>query len=156
MKRLMMLLPVLAVTAACGDSLLDPSAATFDQVDHMGRPAIATVFLPSSQKDAFNAATPSQHRATFKTFVTGFLTSVAGYTAGDADALADVLLPDLLTIDLDAASGYLNGRRPQDDVTTASLMLVFGSGTGLSDDHVDANDKAYPTTFPYLATPHLP
>jgi hypothetical protein len=64
------------------------------------------------------------------------------------------VLPDILTIDLTQPSGYLNGRNPADDVTTASLMLVFGPGTALSDDNVDANDVAYPGTFPYLAVPH--
>ena len=65
-------------------------------------------------------------------------------------------MPDILTVNLAQVSAYLNGRVPEDDVTTASLMLIFGSGTPLSDDNVDANDKAYPSTFPYLATPHLP
>ena len=143
------------VLAGC-DGLLDPSTRTYAQVDYMGRPAIATVFLPTAQKDAYNQSTPSEHRATYKTFVVAFLTGVAGYSAADADALANVLMPDILTIDLSQASGYLNGRRPADDVTTASLMLVFGPGTPLSDDNVDDNDAAYPATFPYFAAPHLP
>jgi hypothetical protein len=28
------------------------------------------------------------------------------------------------------------------------------SNPGLTDDHVDANDKSFLTTFPYLASPH--
>lgn len=146
----------LALLGCNGTNLLAPSQSRFVQVDYMGRAAISTVFLPSGQKDSYNGSVPTGQRATYKPFVTGFLMNVAGYTQQDADALADVLLPDILTIDLDQPSTYLNGRLPEDDVTTASLTLVFGPGTGLSDDNVDTNDKAYPSTFPYLATPHLP
>ena len=154
MKRIALFLTV-AVTAGCGDSSFDPSPATFSQVDYIGRPAISTVFIPSTGKDAYNASVPADHRAMFMSDVTGFLMTVAGYTQSDADALANVLLPDILTIDLSVPSGYLNGRLPADDVTTASLMLVFGPGTPVSDDNVDANDKPYPSTFPYIPTPHL-
>ncbi len=139
-----------------GDSFLDPGNATYTQVDFMGRPAIATVFLPTSQKDSYNRSIPTDQRASFKTSVKGFLMNVAGYTDADAESLANVLLPDVLTVDLDMPSAYLNGRTPSDDVTTASLTLVFGAGTGLSDDNVDDNDRPYPATFPYLATANLP
>lgn len=158
MHLIRLLIPVAGLgfaAAACGDSLLNPSEATFTQVDYMGRPAIATVFLPSNQKDPYNRSAPADHRTAYKADVTNFLMTVAGYTGADADALADVLLPDILTVDLDQASGYLNGRLPADDVTTASLMLVFGAGTAVSDDNVDSNDKTFPPTFPYLAAPHL-
>lgn len=154
MKRIALVLTV-AVTAACENSSLDPSPAPFSQVDYIGRPAISTVFIPSTGKDAYNASVPADHRAMFMADVTGFLMTVAGYTQQAADGLANVLLPDILTVDLAAPSGYLNGRLPADDVTTASLMLVFGPGTPVSDDNVDANDKPYPSTFPYIATPHL-
>lgn len=140
--------------AACGTDITEPSEQTFSQVDFIGRPAISTVFLPSSQKDAYNGSTPAEHSAAYKGSVKNFLTTVAGYTDAAAEDLANILLPDILTVDLNQPSAYLNGRRPQDDVTTGSLMLVFGPGTPLSDDNVDSNDKAYPSTFPYLATPH--
>ena len=159
MRRYILMATVLVFSAsACSDenNPIEPQAITYTQIDYMGRPAISTVFLPSSQKDDYNRSIPATHRMDFKSSVTGFLTTVAGYTVADADALADVLLPDILTIDLDQPSAYLNGRTPQDDVTTASLMLVFGAGTPLSDDNVDANDKAYPASFPFLASPHVP
>ncbi len=155
------LFPVVVIalgTMACDDdpSFLEPGNTTYTQVDFMGRPAIATVFLPTSQKDSYNRSVPTEHRANFKASVKGFLTGVAGYTDADAESLANVLLPDILTVDLDAPSAYLNGRAPSDDVTTASLTLVFGPGTPLSDDNVDDNDRTYPTSFPYLPTPNLP
>ena len=112
MKRKTLFVIGLAIAVSgCDDSpfdpdmSLDPSIAMFLQVDYMGRAAIATVFVPATQKDAYNVSVPTEHRTDFKSAVTGFLTGVAGYTMTDADALADVLLPDILTIDLTQASG---------------------------------------------------
>lgn len=155
MRTRIFALAVLATSGAgCGNELTQPSERTYVQVDYMGRAAIATVFLPTGQKDAYNQSVPTDQRSDYGASVIGFLTGVAGYTDADANGLADVLLPDILTIDLTAPSGYLNGRNPSDDVTTASLRLVFGPGTPLSDDNVDANDVPYPNTFPYLAQAH--
>jgi hypothetical protein len=43
-----------------------------------------------------------------------------------------------------------------DDVIDVELLLIFGgpggSNAGLTSDHVDSNDKAFTTSFPYLAT----
>lgn len=153
-NRLFFLAALVFPAAGCGDNLLEPSMATFTQVDFVGRPAISTVFLPSSQKDPYNRSTPAEQRTAYKADVKNFLMTVAGYTDADAEALANVLLPDILTTDLSQPSAYLNGRLPGDDVTTASLMLVFGAGTPVSDDNVDTNDKPYPSTFPYLAAPN--
>jgi hypothetical protein len=41
-------------------------------------------------------------------------------------------------------------------VITAELSLIFGANADLNDDHVDANDRAFTASFPYLAAPHLP
>jgi hypothetical protein len=64
-------------------------------------------------------------------------------------------------------AGYPNGRRLVDDVTDISLRAVAGAAyplfhTGFTvdatgaqlGDGVDANDKSFRTTFPYLALPH--
>ena len=72
--------------------------------------------------------------------------------APTAMALADVLLPDILTIDTSDAGGFLNGRGLADDVIDAELNLL--SGGAVTTDFVDANDKAFLPAFPYLALPH--
>ncbi|MFM2362548.1 MAG: hypothetical protein RLZZ316_1450, partial [Bacteroidota bacterium] len=56
-------------------------------------------------------------------------------------------------------TNVLTGRALADDVIDISLLLIFGgpSGTsnpGLTKDNVAANDKAFLSSFPYLATPH--
>ena len=124
------------------------------QEDRFGLPAIATVFIPTDLRDAYNEAVPAGDKATFKSLVVARLMAF-GQDAASANALAEALTPDLQPIDLTKPTGFLNGRKLDDDVITAELHLIFGSNAALNDDHVDANDKPLLPTFPYLAGPHL-
>jgi hypothetical protein len=142
------------------------------QVDRMGRPAIATVFIPNnpfepagsepSMKDTYNRSAPAGDRAQFRAEVVDTLAVLYSLNDGAGDdkaddagkisQLADVVLPDILTFDTSNSQGFLNGRRPADDVIDAELGLVTeGAATT---DCVSANDKAFPGGFPYLAGPH--
>ena len=155
-----------------GSSMIGVWAATMrggQQIDRMGRPAIATVFIPQNpfeknkpyMKDQYNRTQPSQDQARWRSEVVDTLTTL--YSLNDAkddktdDAkkiagLADVLLPDILTFDTSKSAGFLNGRKPADDVIDAELNLVTeGAATT---DCVAKNDKAFPASFPYLAPPH--
>jgi len=146
----------------------------FEQADQMGRPAINTVFVSSAQKDEFNVTVPSEQgakfSASFKTALEGL--SPAYGAEGDtnalgqtSEALTSLLATDVLNV---ATSGetvffssptlLLTGRGLADDVLSNELLLIFGGEDGtenptLSDDNVDANDKEFLTSFPYLATP---
>lgn len=142
------------------------------QIDRMGRPAIATVFIPNnpfepvgsepSLKNTYNHGIPSTDQAQFRgeivdTLKTLFsLNDKAGDNPADDSAkinqLADVLLPDVLTFDTKSSQGFLNGRRPADDVIDAELPLVTEGA--VKTDCVDANDSPFPSGFPYLAAPH--
>lgn len=118
------------------------------QEDRFGLPAIATVFIPTAQKDAYNQAAPAGDDATYKSQIVAVLTA---FGHPNPDALADALTPDIQPINTSQPTGFLNGRRLEDDVITAELGLIFGSNTALNDDHVDANDRPFLATFPYLA-----
>ena len=156
MRRMLTTILVAATAMACGDDeLTGPDTRTFQQFDRIGRPAINTVFVPSSGKDGFNVAVPANDVAAYTSTVVAFLMNVAGQSQADAEALASALLPDVLTIDVSQPSGFLNGRTLADDVITAELGLIFGSNAGLNDDNVDANDVAFLATFPYLAAPFV-
>ena len=122
------------------------------QIDRFGRPAIATVFIPTNERDQFNLAVPANDRADFTGELVAKLTAF-GYP--DPAGLAAVLLPDIQGIDLSQPTTFLNGRRLQDDVITAELGIIFGTNVALNDDHVDANDKLFLSAFPYLAEPHI-
>jgi hypothetical protein len=118
----------------------------------------------------FNTTTPSQMGGAFSTkFEDKLLALNAGYTTNllglDATTFASVLATDVLTVALDGPTTFydgtnvLTGRKLNDDVITVELILIFGGpdateNPGLTDDHVDMNDKSFLSSFPYLATPH--
>jgi hypothetical protein len=159
-----------------------PSNGGCKQIDRMGRPAINTVFnglvLPASsdynglEKDAFNFQSPSADASTTTDNVTTVLNAIGNvltanaatpYTPGEVAAIASVLLPDELTLTLGSSAHFasgtslgtlkLNGRKLGDDVIDAEFALLtnFVITTG---DGVNANDKAFSATFPFLASPH--
>ena len=146
---------------------------TYVQEDQMGRPAVNTVFVSAGSKDMFNTTIPSQQNAAFQNMFQTNLTALspAYANAGDKNALGldaatftGVLATDVLTVSLDGTTTFydgtnvLTGRALADDVITVELLLIFGGedfteNPGLSDDHVDGNDKPFLTSFPYLASP---
>jgi hypothetical protein len=131
----------------------------FTQADQMGRPAINTVFNKGADKNTFNVTQPADQRTTQTaasgTFLQEFTTdleALGGYSASQALAIAEILLPDILTYDYSSLAGFLNGRKLQDDVIDIELNLVTngkitGDGVG---PHTD-----YLSEFPYLGNPHV-
>uniref|UniRef100_UPI004048E00A DUF4331 family protein n=1 Tax=Roseivirga sp. TaxID=1964215 RepID=UPI004048E00A len=157
-------------TLACNDDDDTPAIpTTYTQEDQMGRPAINTVFVSSSSKDQFNTTAPSAQGGAFQAaFQSQLLALNAGYTTNalglDAATFTTVLATDVLTVSLNGTTTFfdgtnvLTGRRLADDVISVELLLIFGgpdgsANPGLTDDNVDANDKSFLSTFPYLATP---
>jgi Domain of unknown function (DUF4331) len=116
-------------------------------IDQMGRPAINTALIASSRKDLFNRTPPSQQRSVFGAEVTAAITALSG-DADYAAAIANVLIPDILTFEIGNSAGFLNGRAPADDVIDAELSVLTKGG--LTTDGV-ANDSAFPGVFPYLS-----
>jgi hypothetical protein len=144
--------------------------------DQMGRPAINTVFNNSlvdpnsgATKNAFNATPPSQQRTgdggQFKANIVATLENInaalgltaspyncTDYDAGTANAIANILLPDVITYDVTThAVGPLNGRALADDVIDTELGLttnscVMSDGVGAHSDYLGS--------FPYLGQPH--
>ena len=142
------------------------------QIDRMGRPAIATVFIPNnpfevkdsepSQRDSYNKARTANDQANYRGEVVDTLQTLFSLNdmsgddtsddAGKISGLADTLLPDILTFDTSSSEGFLNGRRLADDVIDAELGLITEGA--VTKDCVDANDKSFRSGFPYLAGPH--
>lgn len=160
------------VLVSCNDDVeIAPTqtdfSGTYIQKDQIGRPAINTVFVGSSMKDQFNVTTPTTMGATFQSiFQTRLLALNPGYTTNalgqNATALTTLLATDYLNVSTTGTTTFfdgtnvLTGRRAADDVINVELLLLFGGPTGasnpgLTDDHVDANDKVFLTSFPYLA-----
>lgn len=147
-------------------------SGNFIQKDQMGRPGVNTVFISSSSKDMFNVTIPSQQNASFQSMMQTNLEALSpAYANGGLNALGlnaaeftGLLATDVLNVSLNGTTTFfdgtnvLTGRTLGDDVITVELLLIFGGedfteNPTLSDDHVDANDKNFSTSFPYLATP---
>ncbi|HKO76610.1 MAG TPA: DUF4331 family protein [Flavobacterium sp.] len=143
-------------------------SGTYVQQDQMARPAINTVFIASGQpKDDFNAAIPSAMGSKYQSIFQSRLMALnSGYTTNalgqDAAAFTGLLATDVLNVSKTAKTTFfdgtnvLTGRALADDVIDVELLLIFGgptgaSNAGLTSDHVDANDKPFSASFPYLA-----
>lgn len=146
------------------------AGVTYQTEDQMARPAINTVFnVSGADKDAFNTTLTSAMGAAFQSkFQARLLGLNPGYTTNalgfSASAFTGVLATDVLTVSTTGTTTFfdgtnvLTGRALADDVIDTELLLIFGgpagsSNPGLTSDKVAANDKAFLTAFPYLATP---
>ncbi len=154
---------------------------TYTRVDRMGMPAVATALITS--KDTYNNADPSDDAA--GTFVPEIVTNLQGlHDALDDDLVAaglvpcvvdggngscvtvagPLIIPDTLSIDSGAASGFPNGRLLADpviDVTLAVALLELTQDNGQSALTLasiplgpPANDAEFSAEFPYLAAPN--
>jgi hypothetical protein len=150
------------------DMMSTDFSGTYVQQDQMARPAINTVFIASGQpKDDFNAAIPSKMGAKYQSIFQSRLMALnSGYTTNalgqDAAGFTGLLSTDVLNVSKTAKTTFfdgtnvLTGRALADDVIDVELLLIFGgpmgtSNAGLTSDHVNANDKAFTASFPYLA-----
>jgi hypothetical protein len=158
------------IFSACDKDDDDKKTTYYETQDQMARPAINTVFVSAADKDMFNTTVPSAMNAAFGTkFKARLMALNAGYTTNllglTADQFSNVLVTDVLNASTTAPTTFydgtnvLTGRALADDVIDVELTLIFGgpNGTanpGLTSDKVNANDKAFLASFPYLASPH--
>jgi hypothetical protein len=168
-KKLLLIAAGVVTFAAC-DKDDDKTTTYYQTQDQMARPAINTVFVSTADKDVFNTTVPSMMNGLFASkFKSKLLALNAGYTTNllglNADQFTGVLVTDVLNASTTAPTSFydgtnvLTGRALADDVIDVELTLIFGGPTGtsnpgLTSDHVNTNDKAFSTTFPYLANPH--
>lgn len=161
-------------SVSCNDDdnndMMSPDfSGTYMQQDQMARPAINTVFVASGQpKDDFNETIPSMMGATYQSvFQSRLMALNPGYTTNalgwDAATFTGALATDVLNVSTMGTTTFfdgtnvLTGRTLADDVIDVELLLIFGGPSGtdnsaLTSDHVDANDKPFMSSFPYLAS----
>ena len=153
------------------------SATVYDQVDFLGNPLVAEVTILKANHDAYNRTMPYASD-TFRPQTEDFIVNVAGRPRAYAQVIAGVLHPDMLIVDSSkpaASAGWLSwalsngygGRKLTDDVVDVGLYAIFSSllspdgascapgALPLCTDNVNANDKPFSSTFPYLAAPTL-
>lgn len=145
----------------------------FTQRERLGNPLVSEVMIRKAHHHQHNTGAPNTDAAAFTDDLTGFVTGVAGRDPAYANAIAGALLPDMLltypkrdnvnpatpVFWLSWVFGGFGGRSLSDDVVDIGLGALFGTllgntnnvTPGLTTDNVDANDKAFGSTFPYLA-----
>jgi hypothetical protein len=147
------------------------------KADQMGRPAINTVFntkyvTAAANKNLFNETAPSRQNSSSLPFHGNVVATleninlllgltVAPYNCTDydeatANAIANYLLPDVITYQVgSAANGAVfpfNGRKLSADVIDAELTVTTNGC--VTSDNADASGHTYLPSFPYLGVPN--
>lgn len=134
--------------------LADMQTGPFVQIDRMAFPVENTVLMPTRMKDAFNRSVPAQDHL-FREEAILHLVAINNDRTYSQTLVDAVLFPDVLTLDVTKTSaGFLNGRRPQDDVI--DVVLQAASKGVLQGDGVNANDVPFLSDFPFFAAAHDP
>jgi hypothetical protein len=170
--------------AGCSDDNTGPATPRmFNQVQRLGNPLVSEVLLAKRSHPTHGSIGPQDDATVLGPEILSFITgpgSVAGRSAGYANTLGSVLLPDLLVVQTDkdpATAGWLNwvglpplangwgGRKLQDDVVDLALLALFGDPfgadpdgaagkEGLTTDNVAFDSPGVTNVFPYLAPPN--
>jgi Domain of unknown function (DUF4331) len=143
------------------------------QVSRLGWPLVNEVIIPLRDKDKYNRSNPKDDVANFGAYIldpevpkllnlvlnagcpataSGGRTDIVGLLAPSGTAAADLLRIKINQGQTFADSHFPNGRALADDVTDTLLTVACNKGAAIADG-VNANDKAFTTTFPYLASP---
>ena len=170
--------------AGCNNDNTGPATTRmFNQVQRLGNPLVSEVLLAKRSHPTHGSIGPQDDATVLGPEILSFITgpgSVAGRSAGYANTLGSVLLPDLLVVQTDkdpSTAGWLNwvglpplangwgGRKLQDDVVDLALLAVFGDPfgadpdgaagkEGLTTDNVAFDSPGVTNTFPYLGPPN--
>ena len=120
-----------------------PNGFVYDQQDRLARPAINEVLatVTDNHHEINNKDNPTDDADNLQNDILSFMNFPAGRSAAISDALASVLVPDVMVADLSVmgvqasylgvetggfTGGKFGGRSLTDDVVDIDLMAVFG------------------------------
>jgi hypothetical protein len=154
------------------------------QVQRLANPLVNEAIIGTVDKDRWNATEPEDEAQFLDYYQNLRLATALEIVFGaDASPLlnvrdlllkyapADTRLSELLRLDLRTApvplasqkrltvldgdgAGWPNGRRPIDDVTDIAIRVIGGANYATASDGANENDVVFPTSFPFLGTPH--
>jgi len=141
---------------------VNDSKGGWKQVERMGKPALATVFIKptgGANADAYNATAPADDLAKWGSFFPANPIPLLG-----GIPVRNLLLPDTLILNTSGPlvlngipfAGYPNGRRLEDDVIDTSFLVLSNAGVLPSSVTTDCvgNDSSFSSSFPYLGAPN--
>lgn len=144
------------------------------QVSRLAWPLVNEVIIPLRDKDKYNRSAPVNDVRNFGGYILdpevpkllngvlnvgckptppGGRTDIVGLLAPNGTTPADLLRINISQGQTNAQSQFPNGRALADDVTDTLLTVACNVGAPVGDG-VNANDKPFSATFPYLASPH--
>jgi hypothetical protein len=171
-------------TGCASSSSSNPGTKVYTQFDRLANPAINEVFatVANNRHQTNDLDRPIDDPSELATDVQSFMVGTAGRSQAITDVVKAVVVPDTMVVDLNqpgpaaylgvqtngATGGKFGGRALTDDVVDISLGVIFGNtvpALGLApddgkeiptliSDHVDASDKHFTGTFPFLGAPH--
>ena len=145
------------------------------QVSRLGWPLVNEVIVPLKDKDKYNRSEPWNDVSNFGAYIldpevpkllnlvlgvgcpdtpAGGRTDIVGLLSPNGTRAADLLRINIAQGQTFANVGFPNGRKLTDDVTDTLLTVACNKPNTAIGDGVNANDKPFTATFPYLASPH--
>jgi len=143
------------------------------QVSRLGWPLVNEVIIPLRDKDKYNRSLPADDVKNFGGYIldpevpkllngvlaagckptpAGGRVDIVGLLSPNGTTAADLLRINIAAGQTNTESHFPNGRALADDVTDTLLTVACNSGSAIR-DNVNANDKPFTATFPYLASP---
>ncbi len=144
------------------------------QVSRLGWPLVNEVIVPLQDKDKYNRSAPKDDAKNFGAYIldpevpkllnlvlnagcaptpAGGRVDIVGLLGPNGTQPADLLRININQGQTNAQSHFPNGRALADDVTDTLLTVACNNGGAIADG-VNANDKEFGTSMPYLASPH--
>lgn len=124
-------------------------AREFNQIERLGNPLVSEALLEKRFHGFHNTTGPASDEANFRDDIIGFVTQVAGRDQGVAETIATVLLPDMLLVFPNRASG-VSGSGVGAAATVGWLTWALAPGEGYGGrklDNDDAVDKLLAAGF---------
>lgn len=143
---------------------------SFNQIERLGRPLVSEALLEKRLHSFHNTTTPATDMMFFREHIIDFVVNVAGRDSSTATTIASVLLPDMLLVFPNRASGVTAANADDSPLvgylTWTPILAGNEAFGGRKLDNDDAVDKSLGVVFgpllsqenvsPGLATDNVP
>jgi hypothetical protein len=126
----------------------------FVQIDREGLPAVNATLIPPARRNEFNRLSPESD-IKFRQDIIAAVEKLNGGDTDHAKGIADILLPDVLTLNMTSALGFPGNSRRYDDDFIDPLLDILSKGA-VTADGVNANDVPFLNDFPFFPPEHQP
>jgi hypothetical protein len=122
----------------------------FNQIERLANPLVSEALLPKRKHGFHNTTNPNTDRAFFRQDIIDFVTQIAGRSPEYGAAVADVLLPDMIMVFPNRASGVTAANSDDSPLVGWLTHVLAPNNTGYGGrkfDRDDVVDKALGAAF---------